>query len=66
MAHNTGRLIDKKLGINIFNTKSYALKLSYFYKQLLKVINKYNFGKYEILTMNCDKFIIELLKKVRF
>ena len=51
MEYNVGRLLSSKLGLKISNTKRPLLEPSYFYKQFLEVMNKYNIGKNEIQTM---------------
>ena len=51
MEYNVGRLLSSKLGLKISNTKPHLLESSYFYKQFLEVMNKYNIGKNEIQTM---------------
>ena len=51
MEYNVGRLLSNKLGLKISNTKPHLLEPSYFYKQFLEVMNKYNIGKNEIRTM---------------
>ena len=52
MECNAGRLLSSKFGLKISNTnKPQLLEPSYFYKQFLEVMNKYNIGKNEIQTM---------------
>ena len=48
MEYIAGRLLNGKLGLKISNTKQHVLERSYFYKQFLQVMNKYNIGKNEI------------------
>ena len=51
MEYNAGRLFSSKLGLKISNTKPHLLEPSYFCKQFLEVMKKYNIGKNEIQTM---------------
>ena len=51
MEHNAGKLLSSKLGLKISNTKPHLLEPLYFYKELLKIMNKRNIGKNIIRTM---------------
>ena len=63
MEYNAGRLLSSKLGLKISNTKPHLLEPSYFCKQLLEVMNKYNIGKNEIQTMKLRQMYYWIVEK---
>ena len=63
MEYNAGRLLSSKLSLKIFNTKPHLLEPSYFHKQFLQVMNKYNICKNEIQTMKFRQMYYWVVEK---
>ena len=61
--YNAGKLLSSKVGLKISNTKPHLLEPSYFYKQFLEIMNKYNSGKTEIQIMKLRQMYYWIVEK---